>query len=163
MALDIDAPDRVDQGAAGRLDGAALARALLLLAREDSAVEAEAQIVIGRGQDGGKAAGGVEGEPVLPDFERLAGDERGDAAHRIGMPGDDPLLAGKPGGREEGVPVHAGRSGREFGPGPGLDPVRVLSGDGLGMGAGDLVSSAKMRAARPSASGRPISVSIWPI
>ena len=138
MPLDIDPADRVEEGVAGRLDGAAVERALLLLAGESAAVEGEAQVVIGLRQHRGHAAGGVEGEPVLPGVERLAGDEGGDAADRLGMPGDDPLLAGEARALEKGVPVDPRRAGGELAAGPGLHPVRVLRGDRVDMGAGDL-------------------------
>ena len=137
MALDVDPADRVGERAAGRLDRAALARALLLLAGEDAAVEGEAQIVIGLRQHGGEAGGGVEGEPVLPDLERLARDQSGDAADRLGVPGDDPVLAGELGGVEEGAPVDPRRAVANSARRPALDGVRVLRGDGVGMGAGD--------------------------
>src|SRR6202008_203841 len=125
VPLDVDLADRVDQGAAGRGDRAALARALLLRAGGPPGEEGEATVVPGQGQPRGHAAGGVEGEPVLPDLERLAGDERGDAAQGFGMPGDDPLLAAEPGGVEEGVPFDAGRARGDIGAGPGLDAVGV--------------------------------------
>ena len=139
MALDVDLADRVDQRVAGRRDGAALARALLLLAGEDAAVEGEAQIVIGLRQHRGDAAGGVEGEPVLPDVERLAA--RPGRRCRASAPACQAMI--RPGRRAAAASKKASQSM----PGARVansararsaTRVRVLRGDRLGMGAGDL-------------------------
>ena len=99
ILLDVELADRVAQRGAGGGQGAALARPLRLLAGEGAAVKAEAQIVIGAGQDGGHAAGGVEGQPVLPGLDRLAADQGRKAGDRRRVPGHELLLAGRAGPR----------------------------------------------------------------
>ena len=162
MPLDIDPADRIEEGVAGRLDGAAVERALPLLAGESAAEEGEAQVVIGLRQHRGHAAGGVKGEPVLPRVERLAGDEGGDAADRLGMPGDDPLWPARlaPSKKaSQSIPgARAANSPR----------AQVCTRCGscaetASTWARAILVRGRRCAARASASGRPIRVSIWPI
>ena len=112
VALDVDLADRVDQRAAGRGDGAALARALLLLAGEDAAVEGEAQIVIGLRQHAAKRLAVWKASQSFQTSSGSLPTRAEMPRERLRMPGDDLSWPESCGGLEEGVPVDAGRAGR---------------------------------------------------
>ena len=139
MALDIDLADRVGERAAGRLRwrgaraGAAAAGRRGCGRRRRSADRHRPAAA--------RAAKRLAVWKASQSFQASSGslrDQSGEAADWLGVPGDDLVLAAELGGVEEGVPVDARGAGGEFGAGPGLHAVRILRGDRVGMGAGDL-------------------------
>ncbi len=139
VTLGVDAADRVAEIDIDGSDRTLLARALLGRSVQRLAVEIEMGIVDRLGQHERHLVDPVEGQPVLPGLQRLAGDEPGETGDRAGLPREEVLLLAKTGRREIGVPVDARRLGAEVGAGPGIVRlVDVLAGNDVGVRGGDL-------------------------
>src|SRR5664280_3202746 len=83
-------------------------------AGEHLAVERELLVDEGLREESGGALDGAEGQILLPGRKRLIAHERGDARARARLPDDELVLDIQPRGREESLPVEAGRAADEI-------------------------------------------------
>ncbi len=132
VLLDVTLADRFADGMVGVVHCTLPAVALLRRAAQRGAVEGEAGIGEFLRQVGSGAVQRVEGQVILPDIQRLGGDQLGQAGHGLGLPDDEVLLLAQRGRVEEGVPVHARRLGIEVGLGPGIGTLGHIIGFFLG-------------------------------